>query len=627
MSEFRVLTDREHVLERTQMYAGSTTLEPACGIIDYKWQSKTVVPALLKCIEELYQNSIDEHIRTNYEWATKISVNIDNTIDGTMITVEDNGRGIPVEKIGNSYRPVLAWTELRAGSNFDDSEGRVTAGMNGMGSSICNVLSTKFVGTTYDGKHKCVVTCADNMADIDFAVTRNTTKRGTTVEFVPDLSRFGIDSFTQDHIDVIRDRLMNLAIMYPTIEFSLNKETFKFKNIKTVAKNFGEDFVTFDDPNVSMVFAPSGSDEEFRCLSYVNGIYVKNGGAHVDFVIDKVVSTLRENITKKHKINVLPNQIKQHLLFASWIRGFKNLKFDSQTKERITNSQAEVAAILGSIDYDKISKQILSTPAIIDPMIAAILFKKELDEQRALAKANKNLDKTNLRKISKFTDASNKTDRKNCMLMIAEGDSAANAVLSARTAMIGCYPLKGKPINALGASVKDVMSNAEFVDLLAVLGLKMGEPVKSVSDLRFGKIVCLSDQDQDGNHIAGLLIALFKKYWPEVFGMGMFYRFVTPIVKVEIGKEEKFFYTLDEFNAWVEKNRGKKFTSRYLKGLGSSTAKDFKKYFDDMERHLIQITIEDVHDLSVVDLVFGKEQGASDKRKVWLDLETVDAES
>lgn len=620
MSEFKVLSDREHVLKRTQVYVGSTIAEPMLGIINYQYQSKTIVPAMIKCVEEIYQNSLDEFLRTKGAYANKISVKIATTISGVEISVSDNGRGIPVEKIGDRYRPALAWTELRAGSNFDDSTGRITAGTNGMGSALVAVLSDQFIGVTDDGKLRCTVTCTDNMENIDVHVGASK-QRGTTVTFIPDLKHFGVAEFSQDHIDVIIDRLSNLAIMYPDIEFTLNGTKLKFKNIKQIAKNFHESSVSFETENISMVFAPSGSDEEFRCLSYVNGIYIKNGGTHVDYVIGRVVETLRTAITKKHKINVLPNQIKQHLLFASWINGFKNLKFDSQSKERITNTQAEVSAILGHIDYEKIAKSILNTPEIVDPMIAAILYKKELAEKQALAKANKDLDKTNLRKIAKFTDAANKTDRKNCILATCEGDSAANAVLSARTEMIGCYPLKGKPINALGATAKDLLANKEFVDLMLVTGLKIGQKVESLDDLRFGKIVMMVDADADGRHIQGLLCAMFKKFWPELFTLGAIYGFDTPLVKVEVDKKELYFYSLDDFNKWVDANKNKRFTSRYLKGLGSSTAKDFKKYFENMDKHLVQIAIDDVADLEVVDLVFGKESGAADRRKVWLDLE------
>ena len=621
MSDFKVLDDRSHVLLRPNMYLGSVQLETQYGVINYNYQSKQVVPALIKMIEEPVQNSLDEYIRTNGEYANKISVNVSTTVDGCEISIADNGRGIPVELIGDKYRPVLAWTSLRAGSNFDDSK-RVGAGQNGVGVSLTNIFSTQFVGIADDGKNRCVVTCSDNMSVVDVKIAKPK-QQGTSVSFVPDLKRFSIDEFTQDHVDVIIDRLSNLAIMYPEIEFSMNGTKLKFKNIKQIAKNFHESAIAFETENISMVFAPAGSDEEFRCLSYVNGIYIKNGGAHVDYVIGRVVETLRAAITKKHKINVLPNQIKQHILFASWINGFKNLKFDSQSKERITNTQAEVSAILGHIDYEKIAKSILNTPEIVDPMIAAILYKKELAEKQALAKANKDADKTNLRKIAKFTDASNKTDRKNCILAVCEGDSAANAVLSARTEMIGCYPLKGKPVNVMGLAPKDLLSNKEFVDLMLVTGLKIGQKVESLDDLRFGRLVMMTDADPDGaGHIQGLLCAMFRKFWPELFTLGAIYSFKTPIMKVEVEKKTIYFYSLSEFNEWNAKNT-KRFTSRYLKGLGSSTAKDFKQYFDDMDKHLERIEIDDVTDLEVVDLVFGKESGAADRRKVWLDLEQV----
>ena len=125
--EFKVLSDREHVLARSGMYIGSVVPEELSGIIDFKFQTKKISPGLIKIVEEIYQNAIDEHIRTNGEFATKIEVAIENhPIEGTSVTISDNGRGIPIEKHVGEYRPVLAWTTLRAGSNFDDSK-RITA--------------------------------------------------------------------------------------------------------------------------------------------------------------------------------------------------------------------------------------------------------------------------------------------------------------------------------------------------------------------------------------------------------------------------------------------------------------------------------------------------------------------
>jgi DNA gyrase/topoisomerase IV subunit B len=618
MEQFKVLTDREHVLARTNVYLGSTLSEQQSGIINYEYQTKTIVPALIKMIEEIYQNSVDEYIRTNGAYATKIDIKFESTVVGTKITIKDNGRGIPQDVINGKPRPVLAWTELRAGSNFDDSI-RVGAGTNGMGAALTNIFSTSFIGITCDGNNRMTVNCSSNMENVSFTVTKSS-QRGTSVEFTPDYERLGIENLSQDHIDIIRDRIENLAICYKGIQFTFNGERIKFKSIKDVAKRFSDHSVSFDEENVSLIISPSGAEEEFRCLSYMNGIYIKNAGTHIDFILSKLTETIRIVIKKKYKFDVLPNQIKQHLLIASWISKFLALRFDSQTKERCTNTISEVSSFFDGIDFDSIAKKVVNTPEIIDPIVEAQIRKKEAQEAAELRKKNKDLDKANLRKISKFTDATEKENRRDCMIFVSEGDSAAASILSARTSLIGCYPLRGKPLNAMAATNKELMDNKEFTELMMVTGLKIGEKVTSIDQLRFGKIVLCSDADQDGFHICGLVCAGLKKFWPELFTLGVVYRFQTPIMKTMIGKDEKYFYRLDEFESWAA-NQTKTFKTRYLKGLGSSTAEDFRQYFSDMESNLIQIGVQSTKDLEIVDLVFGKESGAADARKTWLDLE------
>ena len=617
-SDFQVLDDRQHVLKRAGMYIGKINAEPMESIINYKWQSVTIVPALIKLVEEIWQNAVDEHIRTNFQYATKISVTIESSVEGPLITIEDNGRGIPVEKHGNEWRPTLAWTALRAGSNFDDTN-RVGAGAHGMGSALVNIFSKTFVGETSDGKNKCVVRCTDNMLHVNTKISAST-KQYTKVSFVPDLEKFGIDTIDDNHLSVLRDRIENLSVLYPAISFLFNGEKIKFRNLKTIAHNFSEHAQYLEHDNFSLVIAPAGTDEEFRCLSYVNGIFVKNGGSHVDYMMNQLIDTIRSAIKKKLKIDVLPNQIKQHLLLASWISNFPNLKFDSQTKERVTNSPSDVSKFFTDVDFDKLSKKIVDTPEILDPITEAILRKRDALLAAELKKLNKDSDKANLRKISKFTDASEKDNRINCMLMITEGLSAASSVLSARTGLIGCYPLRGKPINALAATTKELLDNTEFSDLLAVTGLKIGKKVESLSDLRFGKIVFVSDADFDGFSISGLLMAMIRKFWPELFTMGAIYRFQSPIMKVMIGKKELYFEDFKSFEAFAAKET-KPFKTRYLKGLGSSTADDFKHYFSEMDSRLEQLIIKSVADLDVIDMLYTKEAGAADRRKTWLNIE------
>lgn len=595
--EFKVLDDREHVLLRPGMYIGSIVEEPHAGIINYQYQTKKIVPGLIKIIEEIIQNSVDEHIRTKFEYATKISVDINKTVDGTEIEVSDNGRGIPVEMIGGRYRPEIAWTELRAGSNFNDSD-RVGAGAHGVGSALTNIFSTSFTGISSDGKNKISVICSDNMKNIRHLVSKSS-NRGVTVKFTPDLQRFGLKDFTNDHIEVLQDRITNLAIMFPNITFSFNGEKIKFKNIKQVAKLFHENAVSLETDNIAMVFAPAGDEEEFRCLSYVNSIYVKNGGSHVDFVLDKIVATLRESVKKKHKIDVLPNQIKQHLLFASWISGFPSLKFDSQTKERITNSQAEVSAVLGAIDYEKIAKQILNTPDIVDPMIAAILYKKEMAEKMALAKKQKATAKLRVANHIAATD----TNPENRMLLLCEGLSAIGSLISVRDPKkVGGYPLKGKPLNVRGMKPVDILKNKEISEMMNIIGLEFGSPA---TNLNYGKIAVFSDSDTDGSHIFGLLLNLFSM-WPELFEENRIYKMTAPLYYCTKGKDTKVFYTKEEF----DKANLKGYNVDYFKGLGSMPEEVYRECVNNPR--LIEVKADD---FGVLEMLFGDD---ANERKKWL---------
>jgi DNA gyrase/topoisomerase IV subunit B len=597
MSDFKVLTDRQHCLARPNVYIGSTTCEPLSGIIDYKYQTKQVVPGLIKCVEEIFQNSIDEWIRTEGKFAKNISLSISDTLDGTEIVVSDDGRGIPLDKVGDTYRPVLAWTELRAGSNFDDSK-RVGVGANGMGSSIVNIFSKSFIGITGDGKNQLTLTCADNMQEISYKISKSS-HRGTTVKFIPDLQKFGLLDFDSDHITVLKDRFHNLAIMYPGIQFTFNGEKIQFKNLKHVAKKYHDSAVAYEQDRVSFIFAPAGDDEEFRLLSYVNGIYIKNGGSHVDFVMNKVIENLREHIKKKHKIDVLPNAIRQHILFASWCTGFLALRFDSQSKERITNSYGEVSSYFSAVDFDKISKQILNTPEILDPMIAAILYKKEMAEKLALQKKLKSSAK--IRVVNHI--AATHPDPEQRMLLLCEGASALGSLISVRDPKTtGGFPLKGKVLNVRDMKAIDILKNKEIFELLNIIGLEIG---KEPTDLNYGKIVVFSDMDKDGAAIFGLLLNLFS-IWPKLFDDGRICRLLAPLYFCTKGKQTKIFYTQSEFDLVDTKG----WDVTYFKGLGSMPESVYSECVNNPR--LIQVVPDD---LEYLEMAFG---GDASLRKTWM---------
>lgn len=618
--KFQKLDEIEHCLKRPGRYLGSVTPHTAeTWIVDEKSNKMTRStitwsPALLKLFDEIISNSVDFSKTAEGKHLDTIKVTVDRLTG--EISVFDNGGIVVVKhKEHDQYVPEMIF-ELRAGSNFDDSEDSVTTGQNGEGAGLVKIFSSIFKVTTADGKNRFEQTHSNNGRSRTQPKISTSTKNFTLIEFTPDYDRFGLSSLDEDNYKRIVKRVYDVAGCNPALKIYLNDTLIKIKDFETYINMYVDEYVY--EENQHWKIGVAKSDDGFRHVSFVNGTETLIGGNHISYVADQITTKLREYFNKKHKVDVKPSDIRNHyqlFIDATIIRP----RYSSQTKEDLIT---EIKSFGTSIEIsDKMINKIVKS-SIIQSILDWVHAKEAAAKAAELRKLNKDLDRTNLRKITKFTDASSK-DRKNCMIMLAEGDSAANSVLSARTELIGCYALKGKPINAMGASVKDVLANKEFVDLMSVIGLKIGEKVDSLDDLRFGKIVATSDADHDGAHVFGLLVALFKKYWPEVITMGGLYRFVTPIVKVETGKDPLFFYTLDEYEKWQKHNSSKKYVSRYLKGLGSSSAKDFKLYFQDMKKHLVQITLDDVSDLDIIDLVFSKESGSADRRKKWLDLEEI----
>ena len=413
--KFKVMDDREYMLHRPEIFIGSMSESDHYGIYNFGYHKKTYTPALVKIIEEILDNSVDEAIRTEFKYANEINVTItDDFLKGWTVMVTDNGRGIPVVEHDGKYQAELAWTRPRAGSNFND-DGRVTIGRNGVGSACTNYFSTEFIGVSCDGKTAVQVITKDNCATID-TTTYKSKVNGTSVTFVPDLAKFNVKCISDDILNIIEDRLMNLAICYPDVTFKFNDKKMTFKNTAQLARSFNENALSFDDTYFNLVVSPSGDDEEFRHLSYFNGIAIKNGGNHIDYFINGLCNELLPMIKRKWKIEVLPNQIKQHLLLAIWIRNFPNPKFDSQSKERITNTIGELKSFM-NLDFTKIAKKIMLNETIIMPAIESILRKKEAIDKRTATNALKKTQKKKI--VNHIAAASNKTEEK--ILFLGEG--------------------------------------------------------------------------------------------------------------------------------------------------------------------------------------------------------------
>jgi DNA gyrase/topoisomerase IV subunit B len=600
---FDVLDDAQHIRLRSGMYIGSTSPEKITGIFHGEYKTLEVVQGLLKIINEIIDNSVDEFVRTDGEYANKIEVHIvevEFSLQGPVyeVRVKDNGRGIPIVKHGDEYQPVLAWTRARAGSNFD--ENRTTLGANGVGSFCTNVFSTYFKAVTADGKQKLRLECINGANIVSVDVSKSKAK-GTSVTFKPDLSLFNINEISQDHLDFIHDRLENLMVCYTGLSFTFNGEPIKYRSAKQFSTKFHPNAIMQQDESNILIFAPSGESEEFRLLTYVNGLWIKNGGSHIDYIIDSIVPPLRTHIKRKHKIDVMPNQIKSHLMLAVYSRKFNNMKFDSQTKERLTNTRAEVATQYKGFDFEKIAKRILTTPEILDPMINALLFKKQRDEQLALARQQKKIKKI---RVVNHIEAQSKNPKEK-ILFIAEGLSAIGQLLNVRDPKtVGGYPLKGKVMNTRNMKPSDIIKNKEISELMSILGLEFGKPATNIN---YGRIAILTDADTDGASIACLLYNFFSN-WEDLFN-GHIYKCQTPLYICRKGKDIKWFYTKDEF----DKFNSKGYTVEYFKGLGSLPKEVYKEVINNPR--LVEIRIDNKEDLDALEMAFGD---VSQLRKDWL---------
>ena len=595
--QFRILTARQHVRERIGMYMGSSSMEEIERFVLGKWKKAVYVPALSKMIDEILDNAIDEAIRTNFKYANKINVSVEDD----KIIVTDNGRGIPQEDVydettgENILRPVAAWTKVNAGTSFDDE--RVTIGTNGVGSAATNFLSTKFHGKTWQNGTMVEVICKDGGNYIDVK-KKEKSGSGTEVCFIPDYELFETDSINSlDTIELLEERLVSLQMSFPEIRFSFNKRRIQVSDLKKYSALFSEHVVIEKSDNVSFFFG--SSEDGFRSNSFVNGVNTRQGGSYVDYIVNGVVEELVTMIKKKHKIDVVKATIKNGLTFVLFARNFVNPKFDSQTKEKLTNPMSNVKEHYEGAeckDFAFYARKILNTPEIIDPIIEAQLAKKIAADRRAATMAQKKLKKV---KVAKHIAA----NRDDATLKIVEGDSAMGFLLKVRDPnKVGAFPLRGVIMNTWDMKPADVLKNKELSELVAVLGLDINNP-NSVDDMTYEHIATLTDADHDGiGHISPLLIAFFYKFWPRLLKERRVKITRTPIMISTKGKDTKWFYTYEEASEFKANESGWK--HRYIKGLGSLTESEYdviinKPTYD-------TVTVDDV---KIFEMMFGKDAG------------------
>ena len=561
---FKLLSDAEHIRKRFSMYGGSQVVQQEEAFLKTEFKKVNIVGGLLKVINEIIDNSVDEHVRTNRKYATRIDVDIDP--DGTII-VSDNGRGIPPVEIdtpdGKEYQMVSAFTRARAGSNFDDTN-RESIGMNGVGSMITFVTSKKFDAKSGDGKLQ--VHMAGGDGQIKRVNTKETALQGTTVKFLPDYEFFGMENIDQAHIEMIEERVRSLALAFDTVRFRFNKKIVRLK----FADYFG-DCDMFNSEKA--VFGITKSNGSHQSHSLVNGLSVK-GGTHIDHFLSTIMQEFRDTLKRRKKVEITAARLKQHLRVHAIVNGFPALKFDSQTKERVTNSAAECREAIGEIDAKKIVAKLMKNDDLISEICAYTKMQEDLAAKKELGK----LEKTKKVKSDKYFAAiGHRTDR----IFVVEGDSASGGLIKCLGRKGNAfYALKGVPLNVLEVSHQKFMANKELSELYSI-----------ITTFPEAEICIATDADADGSRIRGLVSLFMFKYFPEHLNNGKMKILRTPIA---IGKKnnevKEWAYTFADVNKIDHK-----LDVSYVKGLGSWSEKDLKHIIDTdtMDEMLPTVSIAD----------------------------------
>jgi DNA topoisomerase-2 len=558
--KYRKLDDIEHCLQRPGMYIGSTkTREEEAYLLgeDGKFSKRIVTmnPAFLKIFDEIVSNAADEHRRN-----TKLnSIKVTTDPETGTITVRDNG-GIPVvhHSEHNEWVPELIFSNLKAGSNFDDSEERLVAGTNGVGATLTNIFSVEFRIQTCDGKQEFDQTFTKNMRERTEPKITKGSIGFTQISYTPDFPRFGLTCLDENHVALIRKRCADIAACNPLLKVEFNGEKFSFSSFASYCRLYASDVLY--EGSERWRIAIGSSSGSLQQVSFVNGVETRDGGTHVDFIANQIVEAVRSRLKKKHKIELRPAEIRNHM-FVFVSADIVNSSFSSQTKEKLITDPRD----FGSKHElsDKFLKMVCESE-MIQRILDWAQQKSLAEERKALRDLNKQVSKE---KVLKLIDAKSKS-RNECTLALFEGDSASGAFRKYRDPQTqGAFPLRGKFLNVSELPASKIIQNKEVKDILTAVGLRMGEEPK---DLRYGKILVYSDADPDGDSIAGLLLNFFGRFWPELLKQGMICRVMTPLVVAKSKKEQLLFYTNEDFEAWESKLKNRKdWDISYKKGLAA----------------------------------------------------------
>ena len=571
-------------------------------------------------VSEVVDNSIDEALAG---FCTSIIVNIKK--DG-FISIEDNGRGIPVEIHKTEGRPALevVMTVLHAGGKFDKNTYKVSGGLHGVGVSVVNALSESLIAEVHrDGFHyKQEYKIGKPTTEVEKIGKSN--KTGTIISFKPDETVFSHKGFEEE---VIKGRLKELAYLNKNLSIKLINELEETETEYCFPGGLS-DFVKYLDGNEDLihdeVIVVSKEDIEVpvdlalrystnynsNIFSFVNNINTIEGGTHLSGFRSALTRALNNYANKNDLIKTKKNEkfslsgddFREGLTVVISIK-VQEPQFEGQTKTKLGNG--EVKGLVDNVVYDGIQAFLEQNPKvgkrIIEKAAEAARARIAAKKARELVRKKSGLGSTTL--PGKLADCSNK-DPLQCELFLVEGDSAGGTAKQGRDRRTqAILPLRGKVINSEKAREDKLLANNEIQSMITALGCGFGEDEDDPNSfnpekLRYHKIVIMTDADVDGSHIRTLLLTFFWRKMKSLVQGGYLYMAMTPLYKLKQGKKERYAYTDEERDNLLRRleseNKTKIDIQRY-KGLGEMNADQLWETTMNAEtRTLIQVTVDHI---------------------------------
>jgi DNA gyrase subunit B len=506
-------------------------------------------------VYEIVDNSVDESL-AGFCKHVVVTINPDDSI-----TVEDDGRGIPVDKHKNGKSALeVVMTVLHAGGKFDGSSYKVSGGLHGVGASVVNALSTRCsVEVCRDGKIWSQ-SYIKGVPEADIAIVGETTKRGTKTTFKPDRDIFKEEGLTYD-FNYLAQRLRELAFLNAGLHISLvddrnsKKSDFQFSQgiaefvayLNDSKKAAHQEVIYFkgEKDSVEVEIAMQWNDSYSESIfTYCNNINTIEGGTHLIGFRGALTRTTnnyaqQKNLLKDLKVSLEGEDIREGLAAVISVK-VKEPQFEGQTKTKLGNT--EVKGIVEVLVNDKLADWFDRHPApsktIISKCVEAARAREAARKARDLTRRKTALDSGAL--PGKMADCQER-DPALCEIYLVEGDSAGGSAKQARDRRTqAVLPLKGKILNVEKARFEKMLSNEEIKMMISALGVGIGKENVDINKLRYHKVIIMTDADVDGSHIRTLLLTFFYRQMPEVLSRGYIYIAQPPLFRAKKGQQEVY---------------------------------------------------------------------------------------